>query len=33
MFKLVFSAEICFRVVVGGVKIGRAIVFLVDPYY
>ena len=33
MFKLVFSAKICFNVVVGGVKIGEAIDFLVNPYY
>ena len=32
-FKLVFSAKVCFKVVVGSVKIGEAIVFLVDPYY
>ena len=32
-FKLVFLAKICFKVVAGGVKIGEAIVFLVDPYY
>ena len=32
-FKLVFSAKICFKVVVGGVKIREAIVFLVDKYY
>ena len=32
-FKLVFSAKICFKVIVGGVKIGEAIVFLIDPYY
>ena len=31
-FKLVFSAKACFKVVVRGVKIGEAIVFLVDPY-
>ena len=30
--KLVFSAKICFKVVVG-LKIEAAIVFLVDPYY
>ena len=29
----IFSAKIYFKVVVGGVKIGEAIVFLVDPYY
>ena len=33
MFKLVFSAKIFFKVVVGGVNIGEAIVFLVDLYY
>ena len=33
VFNLLFSAKICFKVVVGGVKIGEAIVFLVDPYY
>ena len=31
MFKLVFSAKFCFKVVVGGVKIGKAIVFLSIP--
>ena len=30
---MVFSAKICFKVIVGGVKIGEAIVFLIDPYY
>ena len=30
---LVFSVKICFKVVVGGVKIGKAIAFLVNPYY
>ena len=33
MFKLVFSAKACFKAVVGSVKIGETIVFLVDPYY
>ena len=28
-----YSAKICFKVVVKSVKIGKAIVFLVDPYY
>ena len=32
-FKLVFSAKACFKVVVKSVKIGKVIVFLVDPYY
>ena len=32
-FKLVFSAKACFKVVVKSVKIGEAIVFLIDPYY
>ena len=32
-FKLVFSAKACLKVVVGSVKIGEAIVFLVYPYY
>ena len=32
-FKLVFSAKVCFKVVVRSAKIGKAIVFLVDPYY
>ena len=32
-FKLVFSAKACFKVVVRSVKIGEAIVFLVNPYY
>ena len=32
-FKLVFSAKTCFKLVVRSVKIGEAIVFLVDPYY
>ena len=32
-FKLVFSAKICFKVVVGGVKIRETIVFLVNLYY
>ena len=31
--KLVFSSKACFKVVVRSVKIGEAIVFLVDPYY
>ena len=31
--KLVFSAKACFKVVVRSVKIGEAIVFLIDPYY
>ena len=35
MLKLVFLAKVkvYFKVVVGGVKIGEAIVFLVDPYH
>ena len=33
MFKLVFSAKICFKMVVGGIKIRETIVFLVNPYY
>ena len=33
MFNLVFSAKVCFKVVVGSVKIGEAIDFLIDPYY
>ena len=28
-----FQQKICFKVVVGSVKIGEAIVFLVDLYY
>ena len=32
MLKLVFLAKACFKVVVGDVKIGEAIVFLIDPY-
>ena len=32
-YKLVFPAKACFKVVVRSVKIGEAIVFLVDPYY
>ena len=32
-FQLAFSEKVCFKVVVGGVKIGEAIVFLIDPYY
>ena len=32
MLKLVFIAKNCFKVVVGGVKNGEAIVFHVDPY-
>ena len=32
-FQLVFSAKVCFKMVVGGVKIGEAVVFLIDPYY
>ena len=32
-YELVFSAKACFKAVVESVKIGEAIVFLVDPYY
>ena len=32
-FNLVYSAKACFMMVVRSVKIGEAIVFLVDPYY
>ena len=32
-FKLVFSVKAYFKVVVRSMKIGEAIVFLVDPYY
>ena len=32
-YELAFSAIDCFKVVVRSVKIGKAIVFLVDPYY
>ena len=32
-FKLVFSEKACFKVVARSVKIGEAVVFLVDPYY
>ena len=32
-FKLVFLTKTCFKLVVRSVNIGKAIVFLVDPYY
>ena len=33
VFKFVFSAKACFKVVVRSVKTGEAIVFLVNPFY
>ena len=32
-FSWYFQQKSCFKVVVGGVKIGEAIVFLIAPYY
>ena len=33
VFKLIFSAKACCKVVARSMKIGEATVFLVDPYY